>query len=198
VTSVPPAPARQRWLIPALIVVVSVTIGGGLLAREVYKQPDVDPPLAAGVVVSTPPPTSLSPEQQPGPDTVTLTPDAGDHPQGEVLRKLYQSYFDAINQRDYAKWEGTVTEKQGMSQGLGLDGFKSTKDGSPTIYRIETAPDNNLRVLIGFTSTQKVVDAPPELPAPCTKLLLVMRVAIENGNWKIDTVPKGNIQYSPC
>jgi hypothetical protein len=198
VTSAPPTPVRQRWLIPALIVVLSLTIGGGLLAREVYKQPPPDQPL--GVVI-TAPTTSSSPSAEPGSTKVLLTQDAADHPQGEALRSMFQVYFDSINARDYVKWETTVTvrRRQQKTEKDWQAGNQSTKDGSITIYRIETAPDDSLRVLLGFTSTQNVEDAPPELKEPCIRWRPVWSVVLENGGWKLDAASTGNtIEKNAC
>jgi hypothetical protein len=192
VTSAPPTAVRQRWLIPALIVVLSLTIGGGLLAREVYKQQPPDQP--QGLVVAAPTASSLSASDEPGPAKVMLTPDAADHPQGEALRSMFQAYFDSINARDYLLWETTVTVKrrQQKTEKDWQTGNQSTKDGSITIYRIETAPDDSLRVLLGFTSTQNVEDAPPELRAPCIHWRPVWSVVLENGGWKLDAAATGN------
>jgi hypothetical protein len=192
VTSASPAPVRQRWLIPALIVVLSLTIGGGLLAREVYKQPPADQP--AGVVAAAPTSSSLSAAEEPGPSTVLLTPDAADHPQGAALRAMFQAYFDSINQREYALWTTTVTVKrrQQKTEQDWRKGNQSTRDGSITIYRIETAPDDTLRVLLGFTSTQNPEDAPAELKASCIRWRPVWSVVPENNAWKLDVAGTGN------
>ena len=90
------APDRQRWLIPALIVLLSSTIGGGLLARELYRPADLEPVIPAPPTV----PSSLSAAEQPGPTTVELTcshkagkPMAEN---GQVYRFLRGQPFDQV------------------------------------------------------------------------------------------------------
>jgi hypothetical protein len=83
-------PGRQRWLVPVLIVVVSLTVGAGLLARELYRLPDD----SAAQTVTVPTTSALSPEEQPGPPMVELAPGAAAHPAHESVRQLLQTHFD--------------------------------------------------------------------------------------------------------
>jgi hypothetical protein len=136
---------------------------------------------------------TLRPDQQPGPPTVELTPDAAAHPEDERIRQLLQTYFDAINGRDYELWKTTVTRERlaGKSQSQWLADYRTTRDGSMVVYRIETAPERHLRVLVGFTSTQDAGAAPPELAEPCLRWKLSLPVVMEGGSWKVDTVLAG-------
>jgi hypothetical protein len=176
-------------LIPALIGALSMTIGGGLLAREAYRQPGQE--LDASAVL--PGPSSLPPAQQPGPATVEMTPDTAAHPQRETVRALLQSYFDAINERDYLLWASSVTVERRASKTRNewLDDYSSTKDGSILVYRIETPGPGQLRVLAGFTSTQDLSDAPAGLRSDCIRWRLTLPVVLEEGRWRVDAVSPG-------
>jgi hypothetical protein len=161
-------------------------VGGGLLARELYRQPDPEP----DAVLAQPSSTARPLEQQPGPSVVELTPDAAAHPQHENVRQLLQTYFDAINDRDYEKWKLTVTKTRIQAKPLSdwLKDYRTTRDGSILVYRIDALSDRDLRVLIGFTSTQDPQDAPAELPrASCVHWRLTLPVTLEQGRWKVDT-----------
>jgi hypothetical protein len=191
-----PPPGRQRWLLPALVVVLSVTVGGGLLAREVYRQPDQAQP--AGFVVL--PSASASPSQEPGPGTVGLTPDAAAHPEGETIRGVLQAYFDAITDNDYAKWLGAVSDRRAQTktrEQLGRD-YRSTHDGSVVVYRIESQGAGSLRVLVGFTSVQQPQDAPADAPFPCLHWRLVLPMVFESNVWKIDVAPSVPPEKDKC
>jgi hypothetical protein len=183
-----PAPSSpQRWLLPVLIVIISLMVGGGLLARELYRQPDAEP----AAVLALPTTTARPPEQQPGPSVVELTPDAEAHPQHENVQQLLQTYFDAINSRDYAKWELTVTRARILAKppSAWLQDYRTTKDGSILIYRIDALTDRELQVLVGFTSTQDPQDAPAELPGTsCVQWRLILPITQEQGRWKVDIV----------
>lgn len=184
--------AKQRWLLPVLVAVLALTVAGGFLAREWYRAPQS----GTGGTVAAPEPAALDPEEQPGSPVVRLTPDATAHPLGENVRTLLQTYFDAINARDYERWKTTVSSErvQATSKRQWRSDFDSTRDGSILVYRIESAPDNGLRVLLGFTSTQDISQAPVEFPRECIRWRLALPVVKESGQWRIDDLESGNKQ----
>ncbi|WP_179775979.1 hypothetical protein [Amycolatopsis endophytica] len=179
----PPPVVRPRWLAPVVIVVVSIMVGGGLLARELYRLPESAPD---AILAQSAAPRPI--EQQPGPGTVELTPDAAAHPQNTAVRAVMQAYFDSINNRDYDLWKTAVTRErqQAKPESTWLKDYDSTRDGSILVYRIDAVPDKQLRVLVGFTSTQDPADAPPELPEACVHWRLVLPLTLESSAWKVD------------
>ncbi|MEC3979394.1 hypothetical protein [Amycolatopsis sp. H20-H5] len=192
-----PAPSRQRWLIPVLVVVLSLTVGGGLLARELYRRPEALPP--EPIAESTP--TSLAPGQEPGLREVEITQDVATHPLNDPVRQVVQTYFDAIIDRNYDQWSKVVTQERlaGKSRADWLHDYRSTKDGSILIYRIEPGSPGSLRVLVGFTSTQDLADAPPYFQERCIRWRLVLPLILESGRWKLDTVEGGtNPEHDKC
>jgi len=178
-----PAPvSRQRWLIPVVVVVLSVTVGGGLLARELYQRQEADAPIGTEPIVVSSSTTPLAPDEEPGSDTVLVTPDVSIHPQGDAVRQVVQDYFRAINARDYQLWRTTVTAERQRNQPADkwVNSFKSTKDGSILIYRIERGGGDSLRVLVGFTSTQNLADAPDEFQETCIRWRVVLPMQVQN------------------
>lgn len=187
VSALPASAKPQRWLLPLIVVVLCLMVGGGLLAREVYRVPDLPPP----AVLAPPTSDTRAPGPEPGNDIVKLTPDAAGHPLGEAVRRVLQTYFDSINERNYTTYSTTVTRKRlsEKKQGEWLHDFQSTTDGSVLVYRIEAAGAQNLRVLLGFTSVQDSGDAPAELPgASCIRWRLALPMALENNSWRVDSV----------
>ncbi|MEU4670716.1 hypothetical protein AB0F91_22695 [Amycolatopsis sp. NPDC023774] len=187
----PPAPARQRWLVPVLVVVLSITVGGGLLARELYRRPVVD---TAGSIVPTTP-TPVDKNDQPGPGDVKVTDDAARHPEGEAVRTVLQDYFDGINRHDYDQWTRSVSNARiaDNPRTKWTSDYRSTKDGSILLYRIEPGAGSSLRVLVGFTSTQSSNEAPEALKEGCIRWRLVLPMILEGGGYKIDTVTGGTL-----
>ncbi|MBE8523823.1 hypothetical protein ILP97_41130 [Amycolatopsis sp. H6(2020)] len=187
-----PAPSsRQRWLVPVVVVVLSVTVGGGLLARELYRQPDQQADDTA-VTLSTPSPSSSGAPAAAG-DDVRMTDDAKRHPQGDAVRRVLQKYFAAINTKQYQQWVAVVTDERaaGQSQSAWLKGVRTTKDSDALVYRIERSSGNSLRVLVGFTSRQNVEDAPLFFREPCIKWRLVMPLVVEDEALKVAAVDGG-------
>ncbi|WP_245865893.1 hypothetical protein [Prauserella marina] len=190
--------SHWRWLVPVLIVVVSLTVGGGLLAREFYQAPSVVETSEPG---AGPSPTSLAPAEQPGSGEVELAADAAAHPRAGAVKALLQAHFDAINARDYDAWASTVVAERMQAQPRQewLTNYRSTRDGSIVVYRIELAPEQRLSVLVGFTSTQELADAPADLPEECVRWQLTFPMVMEGSRWKIDTAPSGSLpEKSAC
>jgi hypothetical protein len=193
-------PARQRWLIPTLIVLLSLTIGGGLLAREWYRPVAAALPAGENVVVPAPVTTSLSPAEQPGSDVVGLTPDAAAHPQSKAVVALLQSYFTAINKKDYRLWTLAVSteRRQSKTEAEWQSDYRSTRDGSILAYRIESAALNQLRVLVAFTSTQDERDAPVGLPEHCIRWRLTLPVIVQGGGLRVDVTTTNAPERGKC
>lgn len=173
--------AIGRWLVPVLIVVVSLSVSGGFLARELYQQRSAPP----STPLTPPTSTAFAADEQPGSRLVRLTPDAASHPYNEPVRSLLQAYFDGINLRNYERWKSAVTSEFALNKNepTFLEDYRSTKDGGILVYRIETAPNGRLRVLLRFTSTQDPEDAPDG--EPCVHWRISLPLQLENGQWKI-------------
>lgn len=158
--------------------------GGGLVAREFYR-PSESGSTSASALPAT---GALSPDQEPGPPTVWLTPEATAHPQHEVVRALMQTYFDAIDKGDYDSWRTTVTRAKMLAQPRPEweSNYRTTRDGSILVYRLDPLPNAGIAVLIGFTSVQDPSAAPPDVPAGCLRWRLVFPLTLESGHWKLD------------
>lgn len=181
--------SSQRWLVPVLVVVLALTVSGGLLAREWYQPAENTGERAAVPSKQGPVP----PQQQPGSPIVRLAQSAARHPQGDEIQALLQDYFDAINQRNYQLWTTTVIAEwvRNKPKQEWLSAYRSTTDGNILLYRVEALAGQRLRVLVGFTSTQKPADAPVTLPASCIRWHLALPAVKVHGQWKLDKVPAG-------
>jgi hypothetical protein len=180
-----------------LLITVIATALGGLLARDLYSEPVTPPP--ATVVATSPSPGP--PEEQPGPADVRGTADAVVHPLYRALRELLQTYFNAVNAKDYAQWSSAVTYERQTNQPeqKWRDEYASTKDGNIVMHRVEARGDGTARVLLTFTSTQAVTDAPQELPEPCIHWNVVWAFSTEDGAWKLAAGPaSATPQHEAC
>jgi hypothetical protein len=173
------------WL--AVLGAAVLAVGGGVAAREFYKPKPVDH-FATPPEVTTAPSTTVPADAQPGPRKVMATQDVVDHPQFPGIGQMLQDHFDSINAKDYDKWRTTVTKLRaaGQPEQDWKSNYKTTQDGSILVKRIDPAPDRKLRVMVAFTSTQAVEDAPPELPKECIRWHIVLPLTREDNKWKID------------
>ena len=176
---------RPRWILPVVLVAVIVTAAAGIVARAVYTRPVES---TAGAV-GAPPQTPLPLADQPGDTTVVATTDAAAHPLYEAMRALLQAHFDAINSRDYDLWRSAVSARRakGQPEKEWRIAFRTTRDGSIVIYRIESGPAGTAKILLSFTSVQDPRDAPLELPVGCIHWRVVFPVTYEEGVWKLDS-----------
>ena len=186
-------------MIPVLVVVLSITVGGGLLARELYRQPD-PPQQQVGNPVLAPPSNRPVTGNLPGSDVVQATQDAANHPATFPVLSVLQTYFRAINQKNYEAWSDTVTDarRSKFSSMQFHQDYESTMDGSILVYRIEPAAQNSLRVLVGFTSTQTVQAAPTGFPEKCIRWRLVLPMKVERGAYRIDATDNTSIEHDKC
>jgi hypothetical protein len=175
------------WIAPALGLVGVVVAVAALVARNLYHQPaSVD----VGRVAAPPSQASVPGSAQPGPTTVAFAPDFAVYPQHAQLLTLLQTYYDAINGKQYDEWLSVVTPTLAAEQSkeVFLGGYKSTHDGSIFVYRVDPAPQNGLRALVGFTSVQALADAPAQSPHTCIHWQVVLPLAWDDSRrqWEID------------
>jgi hypothetical protein len=171
-------------------VVVVATAVAALLVHGVYQRSAA----AAPLVVSTGS-SSVPRSAEPGSSVVTVTPDVLRFSGHTEVQQLFQTYFSAINAKRYDQWLSVVTPDLADEepQAQFLSGYKSTRDGSILVYRVDSAPRNGLRVLLSFHSVQDVADAPPKFPFACVAWQVVSPLSWDpdDNQWKIDAGATG-------
>ncbi len=143
----------RRWIgAVALAAVLAAGGVGAVLAR---------PGATAADVPQAPPARGA------GSTAVTLGADAAVHPRAALVLVQLQRYFDAINAGDYATWQTTVSDQQAQDQSEATwkRAYRSTKDGTIHVDRIDDEIPDGLLVRVRFVSTQDVADAPQDTPA---------------------------------
>lgn len=192
--STEPVRPNRWWIAPVLGAVVVATAVSALVAHNLYRSSAAPPP----VVVSTGSATVPSSEE-PGPTQVSVTPDAAQDTLHANVRQVLQTYFDAINDKRYDEWRSVVTSamaRQNPEKAF-TQGYESTRDGSIVVYRVDTAPDGGLRVLLSFHSVQDVADAPTNFPHGCIAWRVVWPLTQDSdGTWRVDAGTTE--QYGPC
>ncbi len=119
----------------------------------------------------------------------------------QPVRDLLQHYFDAINSKSYDDWTQVVTSSRlhTTSRSEWSDDYRTTRDGSIVVYRIESAGTGQLVVLLRFVSVQDPSDAPPDFPYRCIRWHVVFPLAVEHGQWRLDAGETGATpQHQSC
>lgn len=129
--------------------------------------------------------------------TVQLTPTVKSHPQAEQVRQLLQSYFDAINNHDYAAWAAVVTAPQTKNQSSDrwLQAYASTADSSIWVQSLSGSP---LRVALRFTSEQDPDLAPPDLQVDCIEWALSYQLPEQDGRLVVGTTVANSVSRTQC
>jgi len=195
---VPPVDRRpsRPWIGPVIGIVIVLTAVGGLVARNVYQ-----PPTNSAVSAPAAPPpsttTSGTPIKQPGSRNVQLSADAAAMPYGSAVQQVLQTYYNAINDKDYLEWESVVTQSfiQANPEQNWLSAYRFTQDGSMYVYRIDAGPQGSLRVLLSFTSLQDAAHEPIYAPYTCINWHSVLPLVLQSTGWKVDTGANG--QHPP-
>ncbi|ONI79534.1 hypothetical protein ALI144C_25140 [Actinosynnema sp. ALI-1.44] len=181
----------RLWV--AALGVVVIAAAGGYAAREVYLRPVEHPDVMEEPSKPTAAASPDQPVKQPGSRQVKARGEFAQHPLQRAIWPMLQAHFDSINDLDYNKWRTTVTRARAATfpEHKWREDYRTTKDGSILLHRIDSAPDNRLRVMVSFTSTQDIADAPPELPKECIRWHIVLPLIKEDNKWKIDVGPEG-------
>jgi hypothetical protein len=177
-----PNRSTLTWLIPITLLIAVCAMVGGLIARQVYatsKPVDTKQPPA----VTSAPVTSSEGSGEDPTKTVRFTDFARNDPNFPLVQQAIQSYFNAVNKRDFAKWRQVMTPIVGAQQTQAdwTKGYSTTVDKDMQIYRIEDN-DDGADVFGSFTSTQDVADAPKDLKEPCIRWNMIWPMVKSPGN----------------
>lgn len=102
-----------------------------------------------------------------GSDVVELSADAVGHPLAAQVRTQLQEHFGAINTRNYERWRGTVVQERidALPELEWRNAYRTTRDGTLRVDRIDDLPDGSLLVRVRFVSLQDLENAPADLAA---------------------------------
>lgn len=175
---------RRFWPLFLVGLVLLGAGAAGLSLRQAESRTSEDPLVPA--VIDT---TSARPRaEEPGPSTVEFTPDASAHPDAAAIRSTLTGYFDAINNRDFDKWRAHVTSKVALEyqRANWMADYASTKDGSILVRRVINSPNNTLRIMLSFTSTQDEAKSPASARSDCNRWRSTYQLAWEGRLLRID------------
>ena len=158
--------ARRGWIFLLVVIVMAGAAGVGFLLRDHRPVTRVGSVNSLGGSIGKRASPTLP---EPGPPTVVLADDVTLSPDADRIRKVLQTYFDAINAGDYKLWRSAVIPQWARDTGepAWRAQYRSTLDGSMVVHRLEPRIGGGLTALMSYTSLQNPADAPPELPVRC-------------------------------
>lgn len=180
-----------------VLVVLAGAVGAGVLLRDVQPATGAGRNGSIGDSIGS----KASPRSpEPGPATVMLVEDVAVHPDADRIRKVLQTYFDAINAGDYPLWRSAVIPQ--LARDIGESAwhaqYRSTLDGGIVVHRLEPRPGGGLVALTSFTSLQNPADAPPEVPVRCLRWWVSYPLIGEGDQVRMGpTAPSANLR-APC
>ena len=129
--------------------------------------------------------------------TVMMSPAVRSHPRSQEVQQLLQSYFDAINQHDYASWVQSVTGDLAARQNnqQWLLAYATTVDSS---IWMQSMSDDPLQVHLQFTSQQDADLAPADLQVDCIHWTLTYQFGSEDGHLVVGSTVDGSVKYAKC
>ena len=165
--------------------VVVATAVTALVARNLYHQQAAAPPAHTSTTQSSS--VAGTTPQDTGSTAVLMSPDVAGSPQGQQVQKVLQTYFDAINQRNYAQLLTAVSQARAAQQSEAdfVKDYKSTKDSDIHVLRIDTNP-TGLSVLTSFRSEQDLAHAPVYARFTCIQWMMVLPI-VQEGGLKVDS-----------
>jgi hypothetical protein len=132
-----------------------------------------------------------------GNGSVALSATAGLHPRAGDIRHSLQTYFDAINRRDFQAWVTVVGPDQSANQTAQdwTQAYSTTVDSNVMIADIA---DDPLRVRTMFTSEQAAEFAPKRLPATCINWDLTYLLTDEDGTLTLSGIDPSTQSMTAC
>jgi hypothetical protein len=176
---------RGRRLTMVLTIVLVVVLGGGASAAWALGRTRPGPMpdgYAAGPSAS---------------ESVEVSSAAGLHPRAGEVRQTLQTYFDAINRRDFQAWLAVVGPEQSVNQTVEdwSRAYSTTVDSNLVIADIA---DDPLRVRLVFTSEQAVEFAPKRLPVTCINWDLTYLLSDLDGTLTLSGIDPSTQSMAPC
>jgi hypothetical protein len=159
-------PRRSPWILLTVLIVVVLAGGGTAAAFVLSSHHSAKHPSQAGATSrppasQSPPPTpTQSPTTSPSPTStpgqVGVAASVAGNPQTPQIVALLDSYFGAINARNYQAYYALLSpaEQQLTSPSQFSKGFATTKDRRATLQGISAGPDGTTVAAVTFTSHQ--------------------------------------------
>ncbi len=217
-TAGPPGGGRRNLIVAALAAFVVLVAGGGVAVWLTHRQhaaagqPAAQPtpagaqPQAGASGPSSPLPTptaTATPAAAPTPASsgslVTAAPGAAQAPAAPPVEAFLNSYFTAINNRDYQQYRALLSHqmRRAISQGVFNAGYRSTADSGATITSITGSGPGRLAVAVTFTSHQQPAGSPTH--TACTHWDITLYLRQRGGGYVIGRPPAGyHAAYQAC
>lgn len=180
---------NHRWavtLVVVLVVALVALIGiGGLRLAQMRSVP-----MAA----------ARAPIAGAGAPDVEVSVDAWLHPASGATQHALGRYFEAINRHSYADWARAVTPARAAveSEAVWNQTYRSTRDGTIRISRIDDLSGGRLIAFVSFVSQQDPQDSPEPFKNKVDQVCWRISFVLAGDPLRVDQTPSGNILLGKC
>jgi hypothetical protein len=130
---------------------------------------------------------------------VAVASGAADNPAATQVTALVNSYFTAINNRDYSAYASLLDQqaRQRNSESTFDSGYATTTDSAETLTSISDTGSGGLAASLTFTSKQSPADSPDD--SPCDQWSITLFLVPNGTGYLIGTPPSGyQAAYQAC
>jgi hypothetical protein len=169
----PPGRRGRSGLLIALLVVVVLAVGGGAFAlvsavtgkNNAQSTPPASSPPASGTAsggTTTPtarPTPDASATRPAGTSVVAVSSAAKQNAAAAQVKVLLDSYFAAINTKDYAAYSSLLDAQMQEPESSFASGYRTTEDTAETLTSLTDTGGGSLAATVSFTSRQNPADS---------------------------------------
>jgi hypothetical protein len=211
-----PPPGRRRGGRVGLVITIAaviLAIGGGVAAWRLIghktTRHTAGPHVSAGTVrprsnstsAATPPPSAsqaspASSALNTGSGAIAIAPALNKQANSPQVAAFLQSYFRAINTRDYSQFSSLFELRLRPTLQQFESGYRSTHDSDAVLTNISSTPVG-VAAAVSFTSHQQPTDSPTG--TPCTSWDITLYLKPHDSTYRITSPPTGyHAHYQAC
>lgn len=189
---------ESRWLVASAMLIVLIIAAGTALLEIGHPGPATSARAGRAAATSAPPASPAVSPSPPGLQVSVATPAAAS-PHEAVVLSFLTSYFTAINNHDFAAYQGlfSVPLQADLSPSSFSAGYGTTTDSAIRLTDIAVIGSGELVAQVSFISHQQPTASPTD--SACTSWTVSLYLLQQDGSYLLQQPPPGyQASYSAC